>query len=137
MNRKRMDSRNFNKPKNRKYTIKRLGDYLIQFKWWLIVALILTIATNLFSLIGPLLSGYAIGAIEPGVGAVDFNNVYKYAILLIGFYTLSSILSFILSILMIKISKIISVIKMHLISLPCRAWCIFYTSPFVFNTNAK
>ncbi len=107
MNRKRMDSRNFNKPKNRKYTIKRLGDYLIQFKWWLIVALILTIATNLFSLIGPLLSGYAIGAIEPGVGAVDFNNVYKYAILLIGFYTLSSILSFILSILMIKISKII------------------------------
>ncbi|MGM9899723.1 MAG: ABC transporter ATP-binding protein [Bacilli bacterium] len=102
-----MDSRNFNKPKNRKYTIKRLGDYLIQFKWWLIVALILTIATNLFSLIGPLLSGYAIGAIEPGVGAVDFNNVYKYAILLIGFYTLSSILSFILSILMIKISKII------------------------------
>lgn len=105
MNKRRMDSRTFNKPKNRKYTMKRLGDYLVHFKWWLILALVLTIVTNVFALIGPLLSGYAIGAIEPGEGAVNFNDVFKYALLLVLFYSLSSILSFLLSILMIKISK--------------------------------
>lgn len=105
MNNKNMANRSFNKPVNRKYTLKRLGGYLKNFKWWLMLALILTILTNLFSLIGPLISGYAIGAIEAGKSRVNFNLIYKYAILLLLFYTVSSILSFILSILMIKIGK--------------------------------
>ena len=104
-NRGKMSGRTFNKPKNRKYALKRLWDYVVKFKWWLLLALIITILTNLFSLFGPTLTGYAIGAIELGKGAVNFDDVYKYSFLLIIFYALSSIFSYILSILMMNISK--------------------------------
>lgn len=105
MNNRRMQTRSFNKPRNRKYITKRLLGYLFRFKWWILIAFILTILTNLFSLIGPALTGYAIGEIEAGYGAINFKNIYFYASLLLMFYVLSSIMSFILNILMIKISK--------------------------------
>lgn len=105
MNNRRAVGRAFNKPKNRKYVTKRLFGYLFKFKWWLVIAFALTILTNLFSLIGPALTGYAIGEIEAGYNNINFHNVYFYAFLLLMFYALSSIFSFILSILMIKISK--------------------------------
>ena len=76
-NAKMNSSRTFNKPKNTKYALKRIADYLLKFKWWLIIALILTILSNVFSLLGPLLSGYAIGAIELGEGKVNFDEMYK------------------------------------------------------------
>lgn len=104
-NAKMNSSRTFSKPKNMKYALKRIADYLLKFKWWLILAFVLTILSNLFSLVGPMLSGYAIGAIEPGAGKVDFEEMYKYAILLIIFYVLSSLFSYILSLLMMHISK--------------------------------
>lgn len=69
------------------------------------IALILTIASNLFSLVGPMLSGYAIDAIEPGQGAVVFERVFYYAGLMVLFYLVSSVLSYILSVLMIQISR--------------------------------
>ena len=72
MNRRGPARDNREKPKNKKYVIKRLWDYLYKFKWMILTALLLTIASNLFSLVGPLLSGYAIDAIELGVGNVDF-----------------------------------------------------------------
>ena len=104
-NKKMNSSRTFNKPKNTKYALKRIADYLFKFKWWLILAFILTILSNGFSLLGPLLSGYAIGAIELGVGKVNFDEMYKYAILLVIFYVLSSLFSYVLSLLMMHISK--------------------------------
>lgn len=104
-NTKMNTSRTFTKPKNTKYALKRIADYLFKFKWWLLLAFILTILSNLFSLLGPLLSGYAIGAIELGADKVDFNEMYKYAVLLVIFYVLSSVLSYFLAILMMKISK--------------------------------
>ena len=39
----------------------------------------MTIASNLLALLGPLLSGYAVDAVEPGVGKVDFQRVFFYA----------------------------------------------------------
>ena len=81
MNNRRMQTRTFNKPKNRKYITKRLFDYLFKFKWWLVIAFVLTILTNLFSLIGPALSGAAIDEIKVGSGKIDFGNIYFYAIL--------------------------------------------------------
>ena len=76
MNNRRMQTRSFNKPRNRKYITKRLLGYLFRFKWWILIAFILTILTNLFSLIGPALTGYAIGEIEAGYGAINFKNIY-------------------------------------------------------------
>ena len=93
------------KAHNTKYTLKRLWDYLYYYKWLIIIALILTIVTNLLALVGPMLSGYAIDAIEFGKGKVDFSNVYFYCILMVIFYLSSSIISYILSIIMMTISK--------------------------------
>ena len=72
-NRRNMQNRTFNKPKNRKLTLKKLGSYLYHFKGWFIVTIILTIFSNLFSLVGPLISGYAIGVIEKGKG-IEINT---------------------------------------------------------------
>lgn len=95
----------YEKPRNRKGTILRLGSYMIQYKYLVLLAFGLTIGSNLLALVGPMLSGYAIDAIEPGVGKVDFARVFYYAGLMVVFYVASSILSYILSVLMIHISR--------------------------------
>lgn len=95
----------YEKPKNRKGTILRLGSYMIQYKYLVLLALGLTVGSNLLALVGPMLSGFAIDAIEPGVGRVDFARVFYYAGLMVVFYVFSSILSYILSVLMINISR--------------------------------
>ncbi len=92
------------KPKDRKYVILRLWQYLYRYQWLLALALVLTIVSNLFGLVGPMLSGYAIDAIG-GKGNVDFPTVFFYAGLMILFYALSSALSYILSRIMIRLSQ--------------------------------
>ncbi len=83
----------------------RLGKYLMQHKAIVFCCLMLTIGSNLLALVGPALSGYAINAIEPGPGAVDFDVVFYYCGLMAVFYIASSILSYILSALMIVLSQ--------------------------------
>lgn len=95
----------------------------MQYKYLMLLAFGLTIASNLLSLMGPMLSGYAIDAIELGVGSVDFARVFYYAALMVVFYLISSALSYVLSVLMIQISRKV-VYKMrqdvftHLMELP-------------------
>ncbi len=113
----------YEKPKNRKGTILRLARYMVQYKYRVLFALGLTVASNLLALMGPMLSGYAIDAIEPGVGRVDFARVFYYAALMVIFYLVSSALSYVFSVLMIHISRKV-VYKMredvftHLMELP-------------------
>ena len=89
----------------RAYIMPRLWKYLARYKWLLLLAVLLTVFSNLFALVGPLLSGYAIDAIGPGKGAVCFERVFFYAGWMVGFYALSSLLSYILSVLMIRLSQ--------------------------------
>ncbi len=56
--------------------------------------------SNIFALIGPMLSGYAIDAIQPGAGMVDFPKVFYYAGWMVLFYIGSALLSYALSLLM-------------------------------------
>ncbi|MFV0342747.1 MAG: ABC transporter ATP-binding protein [Anaerocolumna sp.] len=93
------------KPRDTKSIIKRLSMYLYRDKWRLLFAISLTIISNLLALVGPMLSGYAIDAIEPGKGRVIFQKVFYYAGWMILFYVISSILSYCLSILMLRISQ--------------------------------
>ncbi|WP_330373760.1 ABC transporter ATP-binding protein [Niameybacter massiliensis] len=93
-----------NQAKDKKATLIRLTLYLMQYKWLLLIAFILTVGSNLLALIGPMLSGYAVDAIV-GVGKVQFNKVFYYAGWMIVFYLVSSMLSYWLSVLMITISK--------------------------------
>ncbi len=92
----------------KKNTLKRVMSYLFEYKILIIIAIILSIGSNVFALIGPMLSGYAIDNINVGRGAVNFSKIYYYCGLMIGFYILSSILAYILSVLMLEISKRIS-----------------------------
>lgn len=77
----------------------------MQYRYWVLLALALTIGSNLLALVGPMLSGYAIDAIEPGVGKVDFPRVFYYVEMMVVFYLFSSVLSYILAVLMIHISR--------------------------------
>ncbi|MDF2514433.1 MAG: transporter transrane region [Herbinix sp.] len=93
------------KPKDTKYVIRRLWAYFYQHKWMLSLAILLTVFSNMLALVGPMLSGYAIDAIEPGKGLVIFQKVFYYAGWMIAFYVASSVLSYLLAILMIKLSQ--------------------------------
>lgn len=95
----------YEKPRDRKGTILRLLEYMMQYKLLLGLALGLTIVSNLLSLVGPMLSGYAIDAIEPGAGRVAFERVFYYAGLMVLFYIASSVLSYLQAVLMIHISR--------------------------------
>lgn len=101
----KMAKENVEKPKDAKSVLFRLWKYLYEDKWRLLLAIVLTISSNLFALVGPMLSGYAIDAIEPGKNAVIFEKVFYYASWMILFYVLSSIFSYLLSILMLRISQ--------------------------------
>ena len=110
MNRGRWSSTKMReKPKDVKYVLRRLWDYMYKFKWWLILALVLTILSNLFALIGPLLSGHIIDDIKDLiVGQANkaiLRDIFNYALMMFGFYVLSSIFSYILAIIMMKTSK--------------------------------
>lgn len=85
--------------------LKRLWKYLMRHRMLIALAIMLSIAANLLALIGPKLSGYALDAINPGAGKVDFPTIFHYASLMIVFYLLSSVLNYFLRALMIRISR--------------------------------
>ncbi len=93
------------KPRDLKYVIKRLWGYLYHYKWMFLFAIILTVLSNVFALLGPMLSGYAIDAIGPGKGRVVFHTVFYYAGWMILFYIVSAVLSYLLSIIMLRLSQ--------------------------------
>ena len=89
----------------RRQVLLRLGGYLFRYKALVLAALVLTAVSNILALIGPTLSGYAIDAIEPGAGAVQFDRVFYYCGLMAAFYAVSAMLSYALSALMIHLSQ--------------------------------
>lgn len=93
------------KPKDRKKVLLRLWGYIYARKFMALGALALTVSSNLLALLGPYLSGRAIDAIGLSQGGVDFPRVFYYCGLMVLFYGASSILSYALSILMIKLSQ--------------------------------
>ena len=93
------------KPKDRKKVLKRLWKYLYKYKMIVVFAIILTISSNLLALVGPVLSGEAINAIGSVANEVKFDKVFFYCGLMLAFYFVSSILAYILSILMTNLSQ--------------------------------
>lgn len=105
--------------------LKRLWGYLNRHKWLLSFAILFSLVGNLFALFGPKLSGYAIDALKPGAGKVEFQSVFHYAMLMIVFYLISSILSYCLALMMVQLSRNV-IYQMrkdvygHLLKLPVR-----------------
>ncbi len=84
--------------------ILRLLTYLWAHKLWLLIAATLTVAANVIALWGPSLAEDAIDAIG-GPGDVDFSTVYQKGIAMLLCYAIAAALSFILSAVMIHLSK--------------------------------
>ena len=92
------------KAKDPRAAVRFLWRYLKEFGFLLFVALLLTLFSNTFALIGPRLSGNAIDALK-GKGEVDFDIVFRYAAMMAVFYVISAILSYALALLMRTISQ--------------------------------
>jgi len=92
-------------PKNKKRVLMRLGNYLYQYKLHLLSAILLTLSSNILSLIGPSLAGYAIDAFGTGSGQVDFTKVFYYIGWMLILYLFSSLFSYLLALLMISLSQ--------------------------------
>ena len=90
---------------SRKHTLLRMGEYLWQEKWLILLALLLTLGSNGLALLGPYLSGAAIDAIEIGPGKVDFTTAFTYAKWMLLFYALSAAMTYGLNVLMIAVSR--------------------------------
>lgn len=92
------------KKRNNKKIFLRLGRYVIE-QWYLFLpAVIITLFSNQLSLMGPRFSGAAIDAIEFSTG-VDFAAVYENVIKMIVCYALSAGLSYILAVIMLRLSQ--------------------------------
>ena len=92
-------------PKAKSKVLRRLGKYVFVHKWYVLLALCLMLVSNLLALVAPKLSGAAIDAIKPGQGAVDMESVIFYCSLLLIFYAVSSAMSYVLAVVMVKLSQ--------------------------------
>ena len=101
----------------RSKVLSRILRYILRYKWAMLGALVLMLGSNLLALAGPALSGKVINAIDPfntaenggiAIGAVDFETVRIYCTLLVIFYAASAVMSYVLAIVMAKISQRIS-----------------------------
>lgn len=100
------DKRKLNaKKSNKKYILARLWGYLKKHKLIITLAIILVIGSNLLQLWGPRLSGKAIDAIGELPHSADFVAIGKYVVLMLVFYGLSFVMSYLLSVLMIELTK--------------------------------
>ena len=84
--------------------LKRLWTYMRPHLGGLVLAAALSILGTGIGLVGPRLSGRAIDAIL-GESGVDFSNVFRYALLMVGCYVFSGAMTYGLSLLMIRISR--------------------------------
>ena len=102
--------------------LKRLWKYLYHFKWFLFLALFMTLTSNILALTGPKLSGMAVDAIH-GKGNVEFPKVFFYCGMMLACYGISALFEWLLSRTLIRLSQKIvqqmrSDVFRHLMTLP-------------------
>lgn len=85
------------------YVLKKIGGYLLHHIPSLAAALALMILSNILALAGPKVAGTAVDAIKEG--GVDFATVFRCCAVMAALYTASAALSYILSLVMLGISK--------------------------------
>ncbi|MBQ8584229.1 MAG: ABC transporter ATP-binding protein [Clostridia bacterium] len=88
------------RPRDYKYVYLRLWKYLSYHRWTLILALTLTVLSGTLGINGTALAGEAIGAIA----GESEGSVYYYLILMVICYTASTVISYLLSVMMVSIS---------------------------------
>ena len=93
------------KPKDSRGTLRRLLQYLGPFRYLILFVALLSILSNVLSLLGPNLAGSAINEAAAGPGKVNFERVYYYAFRMLICYLSASILTIVINITMVRISK--------------------------------
>ena len=88
--------------------LARFWRYLGRNRGLILLALVLSVSSSLLSLYGPKLSGQAINAIDLVAGKVDFDTVYRCTGLMVLFYVLSAVLTYILHLVMQDLSRRVS-----------------------------
>ncbi len=96
-------------------TLRKLMKYMAQFKWGLALAVILSVGSAVFSIIGPkkmgaitteIFSGL-MSRIQGGAG-IDYNRIGSLLLWLLGLYLLSAVLSFLQHYIMTGLSQKLS-----------------------------
>ena len=88
--------------------LRRLWRYLGRNRGLLVLALLLSLTSSLLALYGPKLSGTAINAIDLGQGKVDFDTVFRCGGLMVIFYICAAGLTYLLNVVMIRLSRRVS-----------------------------
>lgn len=89
----------------RKYLLLRLWRYLSRYHFLIVAGMTLMFLSNILALLGPRLSGRAIDAIGIRAGGVDFDKVFYYTGWMAAFYVISAVLSYLLSLLTIHLTR--------------------------------
>ena len=98
------DAQSARKPRNAKGTILRLFQTMLHERALFVLALGLTLAGNLLGLVGPSLAGEAIDAIG-APGGIAWDVIWRKCALMLVCYAGNALLSYLLSLLMIHISR--------------------------------
>ena len=88
--------------------LRRLWKYLGRNRGLLALAMVLSLSASLLSLYGPKLSGTAINAIDVPAGQVDFDTVFRCAAGMVVCYILAAGLTYLLNVVMIRLSRTIA-----------------------------
>ena len=95
------------KPKDAKGTLRRVLRYIMDYRLFLAGVVLLALASNVLSLLGPSLAGQAIGAAAAGPGQVDMGVVWYYAKRMLVCYLASSVLAFLVNAAMMRLGKLV------------------------------
>lgn len=93
------------KPKDAKGTLRRLVDYLADYRWPLLGVAALSVTANVLALLGPSLAGSAINEAAAGAGQVNFDRVFYFAKWMLVCYVASSLLTIAINVAMMYISR--------------------------------
>ena len=93
---------------SRSAILLRLWRYLGRNRTLVILAILLSVSGTLLASYGPKISGEAINAIDLGAGKVNFDTVFRCCTLMAVCYAMSSGLSYLLSLVMLKLSRTVA-----------------------------
>lgn len=100
------------KPQNTKESLKKLGSLLKPYRFRIILVVIFAIASTVFTVLGPKILGNATTILVEGLmakitnsGSIDFEEIGKIIIFLLGLYALSSALSYIQGFIMTRVAN--------------------------------
>ena len=97
------------RPRDAKGALRRILQYLMEYRWWVALFLLCTLLSNAGNLLGPQFAGKAIGVVEDGFklgpGQINMETVTRYALLMMACYVGGSVMSFLVNIGMMRVGR--------------------------------